>query len=356
MMKPKELIRAKLEIELADLWNKSLFIVSAPSGYGKTTLVRSFLNKYEDIPVIWLSFGKEEVDDVWVWKKLCDKFRDLDGTFGETLSRLGLPRHAQEIDYVIELARRYVRRPVCLVLDDYQECTSMDLNRLLTSIVYEGMENLHILMITRVYPDIPYGAMLLEGYCGTIDQTMLSLSKEETEDIFQNNAVNLSQEELDKVYEYTDGWISAVYLALFDYRRCGGLGRFSSAPHLLKTSIFEKLKPELQDLYKKMSLFESFTLEEAVYVAESIIHPMALMEAMDQYGFMQYDLISKRYQMHSLLRTVAASELVHSGIDQKHLYNRGGEWCEQNGEYVQAVLYYDCAGNLDAIIDRKSVV
>lgn len=349
-MKPKELVREKLEKELADIWNRQLIIVAAPSGYGKTTLIRGFLQNFNQILSVWIALGQEEVDDVLVWKKLCDRLMDINERFAETLRTLGLPRNGQQLDYIIELIYKEVDSEVCLILDDFQECNSEDLNRFLVRMVSENMSNIHIIMITRVYPDIPYEEMVLRGQCGTIDQLMLSLSMEETKEVFLINGLVLTEDELNRIYEYTDGWISAVYLALFEYQRSGRLGRFLSASHLLKTSIFEKLNPDMQDLFMKMSLFESFTLEEAVFIAQSNVHPMSLIEAMEQFGFMQFDIITKRFQMHSLLRTVAVGELERLKIDKQQLFNRGGDWCERNGDYIQAVINYRNANNLEAVL------
>lgn len=334
---------------MSEIWVKALTIVAAPSGYGKTTLLRNYLQKFPHITPFWLSFGHEEVDEVWVWKRLCDRFRDQSEAFAERLQAIGLPQNAQEMDYFVALVRKYLAGPVCVVLDDFQECESMALNKVLTRLAYEEIGNLHIVLITRVYPELPYEEMFLRGYCITVDQSMLSLNREETNEIFRINGVMLEEKYLDEIYKYTDGWISAVYLALFEYQRAGRIGRFSSISHLLKTAIYDKLTPAIQDLYRKMSLFESFTLEQAVYVSECAIHPMALLDAMEQYGFMQFDVLSKHYEMHALMKKVAAEELERIQADKKRLYDRNGEWCEKNESYVQAIVSYRDAGNQKAV-------
>lgn len=349
MIKPKELVRSGLESELEEIWQKKMVIVNAPSGYGKTTLVRSFLQKYPLVPAIWLSFGQEELDEELVWRKLCIKCEEFSHMFGEKLRKLGRPSSPTQIDFLVGLIARHVVSPVFVVVDDFQECNSANINRLLTRLVYEEINKLHIILITRTHPELPYEEMFLRGYCTIIDQNMMALSRDETRHIFEMNGIVLEENELDQIHEYTEGWISAVYLALFEYRRSGMAGRYNSISHLLKTSIFEKLSPELQDIYMKISLFDSMTLEEVVYVTEADIHPMALMETMEQYGFMQYDLLSRRYEMHALLRTVAAGELERHQIPKARLCNRAGEWRVKNGEYIQGIINFRNAGNLDAI-------
>lgn len=332
-----------------ELWNRPLAIVTAPSGFGKTTLVRNFAYRDSTKAVIWVSLGQELVDEMWVWQKICDKCGEFCSPLAEKLRSLGLPQTAQEIDYVIGMAVSYISRPVCLVIDDFQECNSTNINKLITKITYEEPPNLHILLISRMYPELPYEEMLLRGYCINIDQTSLALTKEETREVFSINGVPLTDSQLENVYEYTDGWISAVYLSLFEFQRRGNLGRYTSVSHLLKTAIFDKISDSIKGMLVKMSPFDSFILEEAVYITDTATHPMCLIDFMDQYGFMQFDLLSQSYSMHSLLRSVAAAELERSGIDVKLLFNRGGEWNEKNKNYVKALVYYRNAGNEDSV-------
>lgn len=344
-----ELVRYRLEEELEELWDKVLIIVAAPSGYGKTTLVRGFLQKHPEEQTIWLSCGQNEVEETWVWKTLCDKCCEVSEVFAGKLREMGLPRSVQEMDYLVMLIKEHMHTPVSVILDDFQECNSVAINGVISKLAYAGIEGFHIVLITRVYPSLPYEEMFLRGYCGTMDQLMLTLDRKETNEIFCINGFLLSEEELTKIFEYTDGWISAVYLVLFEYRRTGELERFSSASNLLKTAIFDKLPSGMQDLYMKMSLFDSFTMEEAIYVSKSTMHPMVIKETIEQFGFMQYDLKSKRYEMHALLRTVAVNELERRGVDKSRLYDQDGEWYEKNNFFIFAIKSYRNADNLNAI-------
>lgn len=349
LMKPKELERPRLESELQKIYEIPLMIVTAPSGYGKTTLVKRVLQKEKDLRIIWLSLGREEVDEVWIWNFLCDKFSKFNPEFGEKLRELGLPGSSLEIGHMIGIVRQFLNAPFCLVIDDYQECHSARINELLTELVYEEIGNLHIVLISRMYPDLPFEEMFLRGYCISMDQKSLALSREETDETFRINGITLSKEELDRLYEYTDGWISAVYLSLYEYKRSGRLGHFTSASHLLKTAIYDKLPASLRELCMKMSLFESFTVDEAGYVTELTVPAVTLLEAVEQYGFMQFDTGSRHFIMHTLLRTVASRELEYLQIDKKRLFNRAGEWRENNGDNVKALVYYRNSGNQDAV-------
>lgn len=350
LAKPMELERAHLAAAIEDILYKPLCIVMAPSGYGKTTIVKRTLEKHTEMKEYWLSLGNSEVDEIWVWRKLCDTFIEQNPQLHRAMLEIGLPATAQETDHFISTVRRYIISPVCIILDDYHECNGKLINRLIERIVYEEITNLHILIISRIYPDIACEELFLKGYCSIIDQQMLALSKEESKEVFRINNIDLSESELDKMYEYTDGWIAAVYLVLYDYMRTGRFDNLSNVSRLLKTAVFDKFSHIMQEVCMKMSLFKRFTLEEACYVTGMNISMHSLTQVQERFGFIQFDVDSGYYTMHALLRFVAGAELEKSEIDKQMLYWRCGEYREKNGQYIDAILCYKYAGADEEIL------
>lgn len=350
LAKPMELQRAHLEAAIEDILHKPLCIVMAPSGYGKTTIVKRTLEKHTEMKEYWLSLGNSEVDEIWVWRKLCDTFIEQNPQLYKAMLEIGLPATAQETDHFISAVRRYILSPVCIILDDYHECNGKLINRLIERIVYEEITNLHILIISRVYPDIACEELFLKGYCSIIDQQMLALSKEESKEIFHINNIDLSEIELDKMYEYTDGWIAAVYLVLYDYMRSGRFEHLSNVSRLLKSAVFDKFSDYMQEVCMKMSLFKRFTLEEARYVTGMDISRHSLTQVQERFGFIQFDVDSGNYIMHALLRSVAGAELEKRGLDKQKLYWRCGEYRERDGQYINAILCYKYAGADEEIL------
>lgn len=352
--RPRELERKQLDNALSEVMEKPLFIITAPSGFGKTTLAKIFFLKHPEITNFWLLLEHAEQDEAWVWSKICELFIGTDMKLYQALHQLGIPKTNQEIDYFISIVREHIKQPVCFVLDDYHESNGPLMNQLIERVVYEEIPNLHIMIISRVYPDIPCEEMLLKGYCTTIDQQMLSLSKEESIEVFRINNIELKPEEAEKMYEYTDGWIAAVYLALYDYNRVKKFENLSNIDRLLKKAIFEKLSDTIQELYMKMSIFEKFTVEEACYVLQKEIHENLLLQTQEQFGFILYDANTGSYMMHSLLRNVAREKLEESNIDKNNLYRRCGEYREYKGDYIGAVLCYRNAGDSERILNILS--
>lgn len=340
--------RTKLEEELTAQLKKPLLLVVAPSGYGKFTWIRQYFMKHPEIFCMGFSMQSVEADENWLWRKLCKRLETRNAEIHERLSRMDLPQSAQEIAYVVRILKQYMTRETYLIIDEFQECHSQPMNRLLLEVVQQ-VQKLHVLLIARTYPEIPYEELFLKGCCGVFDQQSLTLQKDEVAEIFRIGDLTLTEEELETVYQYTDGWICAVYLALYEYEKNGCFGGFLGVNHRMKTAIFDKLDPQMQIYYMKMSAFEWFHIEGAAYVSEMDISENMLFESIAEFGFVHYEPLEHTFKMHALLRNVAFDQLQKSDIDVRRLYNRAAEWSQKKGSYVTAVCYYKKAENWEQI-------
>ena len=357
----REFERKKLEGELESVIHKPLIMVIAPSGYGKSTLVRQYFSRNDSRLNLWFPMQRDEVDGNWIWHRICNKIHEYNEPLYDRVAHLSLPQSAQEMSYMIKMLNLYVVREEYLIIDDYQECNSQWMDKLIENIVI-NVPHLHIILISRTYPDIPYEELLLRGCCAVINQQNLTLNVDETEEIFRLNNVELSDKELCELYEYTDGWISAVYLSLYEYKKRGSFGSFLGVNHLLKTAIFDKLSPKMQEFFMKVALFDWFEIEGAKYITGMDIAEKLLFESQKQFGFLHYDAKSRSFQMHALLRNVAETELGKSDIDMPGLYSRAAQWCEKKKNCIEAVKYYKKSGNSSRIArlyagaDGKSLI
>lgn len=344
--------RKKIEESLAHIVEVPLFIIVAAMGYGKTTIVRNFLKKREKQEkqnVIFLSFGENEVDEVWIWQRLCNRFKEKGFSFYQKMEELGLPKNRQEKDIFIQMIREEIKNPFYLILDDYHECNSIYLNRLIEALAYEEISNLHIGIVSRFYPEIAYDEIWMKGYCILIEQQAFILSKEEVHEFFVLNDVLISKEEEEVLYNYTDGWMSAVYLALYDYKKNSRLQNIGNITHLMRTSIYDKLPENLKELLMKVSLFDSFTAEQAAYITKLDFSLDSLYQWAKSIGFIKVDFVTENFELHALLKAVAIVELEQSGFDKQILYERCGEWYEKKEDYIQAIKYQQKANNTDQV-------
>lgn len=344
----REFIRTNLQEAVARVSERPLLMIIAPSGYGKSTFVRQYFSQRKELKNIWFAFQRGETDENWIWQRICKRTSESNPKLAEHMAKVEMPKTPQELAYIIRLIRKYITSPMYLILDDYHNCVSDDMNRLIEEIVCSDTM-MHIILISRTFPEISYEEMFLKGQCVILDREKLALTKEETGEILRMNQIQASLEELDRLCEYTAGWISAVYLALFEYKKNGGFGCFYGVNHLLKTAIFDKLTPKMREFYTRLSLFDWFYMDGAAYITEMDVTEREVFENKEQFGFLYYDEQNESFAMHALLRNVAEEELKKSDIDVKRLYNRAGQWRETQQDYVMAARCYGSAENWERI-------
>ena len=98
----KEYIRERLESSLDKFIDKQLIMVVAPSGYGKSTLVRHYFNDRPYYNKMWFPMQSKEKDDNWVWKRLCQKLGEYSEELKGKLSDTQLPQSKQELSYIVK--------------------------------------------------------------------------------------------------------------------------------------------------------------------------------------------------------------------------------------------------------------
>lgn len=350
LFKPKLLYRKRVKNILENILKNPLFILTASIGYGKTSSVRRFLNLKRDTKQLWIPLGTNEIDEVAVWNKLCESVYKLNPLISKKLSDCGLPQNCISIKNIIEILKDEISLPTVLVIDDFDEIKLNYLGTLIEEVAYKNILNFHIVIISRSPIKFDYKHLLQRKLCYLMKQNDIAFSLEETNMFFELNGFKLSQEEINMLYKYTDGWISAVYIAILCYYQDHNFDNLRNRTHLVKTSIYDKLESNTKDAIMKLSVLDDFSLEQAIFVtnnkdAVNDIHKIAVNNC-----FVKFDNKNKIYIFHTLLKTVAFEKLEESNINITNLFNLCAEWYLQKGKINYALNYYHKAKNHKKIL------
>lgn len=351
LYKPQILKRNNIEDMLETIVKIPLFILTASIGYGKTTAVRNYLNEHREVESLWFAFGANEMDEMWTWEKMRLTLKESGIPVLQTMAALELPQTFQERLLFINILQRGFEKPTVLVLDDYQEYNGKYLNQLIETLVYEEIPNFHIVIISRVSPEIPFEEMVYKGYCIVMEQQYLLLTQKEMEEFFTINSFALSERESNELYNYTAGWISAIYLALLEFARTGKFENLGGITHLLRTSVFDKMESTDQEILMKMSVFDCFTKEQAAFITKRGDCYTCLQRIARSNGFVVLNMKTGNYEMHGLLKAVAKEEFDRMGYSEKEIYNLAARWHETQNQYLHAIRYYVITDNSDKILE-----
>lgn len=351
IFRPKILHRKRINKILSQIFEVPIFFISASMGYGKTTSVKSFLEKKNEVQAIWFDTPDEDSDDEWMWHKFCESIKSTNLNLGETLSACGFPKTNMDVYKVISTIREHIGKQTVLVIDDWYDKKIVYINYLIKIIALEEIPNLHIVIISRNKPSNQYIELELKQKCLVMWQDDIAYTLDETVEFFCVNGITLTYEEKRKVYEYTGGWISATYLSLLQYNNEGTFDNIPRATELIRIAVYNKFDKVTKQILLKLSPLDNFTLEQAIYITKNEKSRDVIQELLSNNCFIRHDINTKTYTLHAILRSALREELLFLNMDINSINNACGEWYYKNLKDTYAIEYYYKGKNFERVLD-----
>ena len=332
--------------KLQQIKSYPLSIVEAPSGYGKTTAVREFFNKNvsESTLVLWHTFIGGPLSTSW--KSLCKIFEQVDRISVKKMLELGTPNEKNILRMADILENMECREEMYVVLDNFQEINIPLVKHLVEVLVKPVRKNLHVVVITQQLST--EGTIMLNQNHRVyrIFPQDLTFTKSDAEVYFKQAGLYLTQEQLEKVHGYSDGRIAALYLQMLALVQTGDFAS-DGMDKLVHAAIWDKLSPEKQEGLIKLSVFQRFTLVQAVFMTDisSEIMETILRENL----LIRFDRETRHFYIHSILRTYLLNIFANQAAEiKREIYMRGGTWFSRNSSYINALRFYHMADAPDA--------
>ncbi|UCG24529.1 MAG: PAS domain S-box protein [Chloroflexota bacterium] len=202
-------------------FNRALTLVSAPAGYGKTTLVSSWLRNVET-PAAWVALDEQDNDLLVFFRYVIAAVR---GLFPESCADTA--RLAQETRDVTPayLANRLVNDLVAipdsllLVFDDFHLIRDRAIVSLAAQLINNQPPNLHLVVITRTDPSLPLARLRASGALTEIRAPELRFQDDEAERfIRQAIGFSVDRNSIIALNQKTEGWVVGLRLALLTIR------------------------------------------------------------------------------------------------------------------------------------------
>jgi LuxR family maltose regulon positive regulatory protein len=218
--RPEQLVRRHLLERLHNALDCKVSVISAPTGYGKTTLLAHWRRVEEaEVPFAWVSLDEQDNDPIRLWRHVVEALRRVlpeEGDFGADvlggMSAMGgnldetiLPMLINE---VTELARRVV-----LVLDDYQFVTQGASVESVGYFLEHLPENVHLVVSSRSDPQLSLARLRVRGEMNEIRTEQLAFSEEEAACLLNEKmGLDIGPDDLSVLLERTEGWPAGLYL------------------------------------------------------------------------------------------------------------------------------------------------
>ncbi|MBC7474917.1 MAG: tetratricopeptide repeat protein [Candidatus Sericytochromatia bacterium] len=214
----RENLSKKLENGLNE--NKKVTLVVGNAGYGKSSIVSDYIQS-SNIPYLWYSLNESDTDLVVFMNHLIKGLKiSLPSLSDNTLELIVSAINPIDslhniIGLLIEDLSIQVSEKFIIVIDDYQYLRDSEpISKAVEYLIEYLPENIQLILISRYMPNIKKLPQLrLRQQVEEINTSNLKLSKEELEQILsQQLNEKINDDDLNKIYEHTEGWIGIVVL------------------------------------------------------------------------------------------------------------------------------------------------
>jgi LuxR family maltose regulon positive regulatory protein len=356
--RPGAVARPRLVARLDAGLHRTLTLVAAPAGSGKTTLVGAWAAGCGR-PAAWLSLDAGDADPVRFLTYLVAALRTIAPTLGAgVLAVLQAPQPPPVEAILTALLNELATLPdhVVLVLDDYHAIDATPVDEALTFLLAHLPPRLHLVIVTREDPPLPLARLRARGQLTELRAADLRFTPAEAA-VFLNEAMGLDLAAADVVAleERTEGWIAGLQLAALSLQgrdnAAGFIAAFTGTHRFvldyLVEEVLERQTAGVQAFLLRTSLLDRLCgpLCDAVLGAPAG-SGQATLASLERANLFLVPLDDERrwYRYHHLFADLLRQRL-HQGADASAgegagevpgLHRRASQWHEDHGLELEA--------------------
>jgi LuxR family maltose regulon positive regulatory protein len=339
---------------------RKLTLLSAPAGWGKTTLLAQWaLGAGEDQRFGWLSLDSSDNDPVWFWMYVVAALQKVSpgvGTHAVELLTMG----ADPVQVVLPILLNdldTIESPMVLILDDYHRVVNRAVHEQMAFVIGRMPANLRLVLATRSDPMLPLARLRAAGDLVEMRSDNLRFGAIEAGQLLNDVlGLDLTDDDIQLLHRRTEGWVAGLYLAalslagrrdaaafiknfagdnrhIVDYLMAEVLDRQPAQMRsfLLRTSILGRLSGALCDAMLQTS--GSASVLETIERENLFVVPL--------------DMSRRWYRYHQLFGELLRADLQRSEPDLVGgLHRRAAAWFEAEGLVDEALRHLVAAGDI----------
>lgn len=348
--RPNAVVRDALIARLNEGLHHRLTLISAPAGFGKTSLVSAWSGGCGR-PVAWLSLDDADTDLARFLTYLVAALQTIAPTLGDDLVALLQSSQPPALDALLPPLLNQIAtlpRPALLVLDDAHVLDAGPIHQALAALVEHLPPQLHLVIITREDPPLPLARLRARGQLAELRAADLRFThREASAFLTEVMGLNLSSDDIRALEERTEGWVAGLQLAalsLHGHEDVPAFIRTFAGDHryvldYLVEEVLQRQPAALRDFLLQTAILDRLNgpLCDAVTGQEQ---SGARLEALHRSNFFVVPLDDRRrwYRYHHLFADVLVAQLVAERPDQvTMLHRRASVWYEHNGARSEAI-------------------
>jgi len=358
--------RPRLIARLNEGSTRPLTLLSAPPGFGKTTLLGEWVAQAM-MPVAWLVLDADDNDPVRFWSYFIAALQQIDATIGS--SSLGLlqsptaasmesmlkvlvneidsfPEDHVEASFPNEIEGR--RTGFILVLDDYHVIETPDIHRHMSFLLDHLSPHMHLVISTRSDPPLQLARLRARDQLIELHESDLRFTKSEAVQFLNETmSLSLTSEQIAALEKRTEGWIAGLQLAALSLRDREDMSGFVRAFTGSNRFVFDYLMDEV--FARQTENIQSFLIQTSILerLNASLCNALtgradsqAMLEELERNNLFLTALDDERhwYRYHQLFADVLLHRLTEKSLTALAEYHlRASGWFENEGLATGAV-------------------
>ena len=335
-------------------------LISAPAGYGKSTLLAALPSVVPEYPVAWITLDEEENDPVRFLATLVTVLQRLHpdiGTAAWPIIAGGSGDMAATIRRVMGMLINDIthcaQSPIILVLDDLHAVTEASIYLALSYLVEHQPPQLRLVVSSRHDPPLPLARLAARRQLHEIRRPDLSFTPEETEELLiEALRITLTPEELHTLGELTEGWAVGLCMLASSLERRGMPAQRSELLDGVKRTsryIFDFLAdevlriqpPDVRTFLLQTSILAELTPEACQTVTGRADAP-ALLESLYRHNLFLTGTETNSYRYHALFAEFLGHQLKRESPQAEPELHRRAALAQKSPD--RAVAHYLAAG------------
>jgi LuxR family maltose regulon positive regulatory protein len=364
--------RHKLATSLDRGLTKSILVVAASPGFGKTTLLAEWLSEQNDRKAAWYSLDEDDNEPGRFFSYIAASLHPLEHDSCPTLDSLletGSKNPRELSAALLNDLSEFVSKNVVLILDDYQYITSQTIHDAVAYLIDHLPNNIHLVIISRVDPPLPLGRWRVRGQLAEIRADELRFTEEETVQFLnQTMRLSLSTEDIHTLEARTEGWIAGLQLAALSLQKSSNpselIAAFAGSNRLVADYLTDEVLSRQTDTIRNFLLRTSILERFNAALCDSLLElpkgtSQTTLDELQRANLfiISLDAETNWFRYHHLFAELLRRRLAQTDQDLvATLHHRAAEWFEGNNFLLDAIRHWIAADQMNrvaALLERR---
>ncbi|MEM7028556.1 MAG: LuxR C-terminal-related transcriptional regulator [Chloroflexota bacterium] len=335
-----------------------LTLISAPAGFGKTTLISEWISSLGH-SVVWLSLDERDRDPTRFLTYLVAALQTIQPEIGKTVMGMLQSPQPPPIETLLTSLLNEISTlsdKLMLVLDDYHVLDAEPIDEAMRFLLEHLPPQLQLIITTRTDPNLPLARYRARGQLTEIRRTDLSFSPTETTEFLnQTMGLNLSGDDIIALETHTEGWVAGLQMAALALQGQSAKSRKDNATFIRDFGgrhrfVLDYLVEEV--LQNQPNDVQHFLLQTAIL--ERLSGPLcdavtgqkngqAMLARLERHNLFVVPLDDERnwFRYHHLFAESLSKRLPEQFdlSEQQYFYRQATLWCDKQGLDNETIRY-----------------